>query len=79
VEIGFNCYSVAFGPDLIPGMFGPPIDAIPKHHSDKLWLINDQVWAFIPQLMDQRRRMVPCDLTTSRLWYAPTSFPNVPW
>ena len=28
IEIGLGCYSVAFGPDLLPRMFSPPIDAI---------------------------------------------------
>jgi len=36
MEIRFNCYSAAFGPDLLLGMFSLPIDAIPKPHSDKL-------------------------------------------
>jgi len=36
VEIKLDCYSVTFSPDLLPGMFSPPIDAIPKPHSDKL-------------------------------------------
>ena len=41
MEIKLDCYSVTFSPDLLPGMFSPPIDAIPKPHSDKLPLIND--------------------------------------
>ena len=41
LEIELDCYSPSFGPDLLPGMFSPPIDAVPKPHSDKLWLIND--------------------------------------
>ena len=35
-EIRLNHYSQAFGPDLLPGMFSPPIAAVPKPRSDKL-------------------------------------------
>jgi len=35
-EIRLDCYSQVFRPDLLPGMFSPPIAAVPKPHSDKL-------------------------------------------
>src|SRR5882724_7179441 len=41
IEIKLGCYSLSFGPDLLPGMYSPPINAVPKPHSDKLQLIND--------------------------------------
>jgi len=36
VDIRFDCYSAAFGPDLLQGIFSLLIDGIPKPHLDKL-------------------------------------------
>ncbi|KAF8584363.1 hypothetical protein K439DRAFT_1284925, partial [Ramaria rubella] len=41
IEIAEGRFSTSFGPDLLPGMYSPPIHAVPKPHSDKLCLIND--------------------------------------
>ncbi|KAF8987129.1 hypothetical protein BDZ89DRAFT_886479, partial [Hymenopellis radicata] len=35
-------HSLAFGPDLLPGMYSTPIIAVPKPHSDDLRLIANQ-------------------------------------
>jgi hypothetical protein len=35
-------YSESIGKDLLPGMYSMPIHTIPKPHSDKLRLVNDQ-------------------------------------
>ncbi|KAF8574785.1 hypothetical protein K439DRAFT_1264304, partial [Ramaria rubella] len=41
IEITEGRFSTSFGTDLLPGMYSPPIHAVPKLHSDKLHLIND--------------------------------------
>ncbi|KAF8590909.1 hypothetical protein K439DRAFT_1296790, partial [Ramaria rubella] len=41
-EIAEDCFSHAFGPDLLPGMYSTPIGVLPKPNTDKLHLVNDQ-------------------------------------
>ncbi|KAF8579934.1 hypothetical protein K439DRAFT_1648342 [Ramaria rubella] len=41
IEITEERFSASFGTDPLPGMYSPPIHAVPKLHSDKLHLIND--------------------------------------
>ncbi|KAF8583650.1 DNA/RNA polymerase [Ramaria rubella] len=41
-EMAEERFSSPFGPDLLPGMYSTPIGVVPKPHSDKLRLINDQ-------------------------------------
>ena len=42
VEVALECFSPAFGPELLPGMTSIPIGVVPKPHSDKLCLVVDQ-------------------------------------
>ena len=35
-EIALDCYSPAFGTDLLPGMYSMPVHVVPKPHSEKL-------------------------------------------
>ncbi|KAI9056378.1 hypothetical protein FKP32DRAFT_1585873, partial [Trametes sanguinea] len=41
-EIRLERYSPAFGTDLLPGMYNMPVHVVPKPHSDKFRLVNDQ-------------------------------------
>ncbi|KAL7279056.1 hypothetical protein ACG7TL_006891 [Trametes sanguinea] len=41
-EIRLGRYSQAFGPNLLPGMYCMPVHVVPKPHSDKFRLVNDQ-------------------------------------
>ncbi|KAI0689521.1 hypothetical protein C8T65DRAFT_588561 [Cerioporus squamosus] len=41
-ELRLGRYSESFGPDLLPGMYCMPVHVVPKPHSDKLRLVNDQ-------------------------------------
>jgi hypothetical protein len=41
-EVRLQRFSPAFGPDLLPGMFGIAIGVVPKPHSTKLRLVVDQ-------------------------------------
>ncbi|TFK78973.1 hypothetical protein K466DRAFT_506407, partial [Polyporus arcularius HHB13444] len=41
-EIRLERFSQSFGPDLLPGMYSMPIHVVPKPHSDKFRLVNDQ-------------------------------------
>ncbi|KAI0323360.1 hypothetical protein GY45DRAFT_1264713, partial [Cubamyces sp. BRFM 1775] len=41
-EVALGRYSAAFGPDLLPGMYCMPVHVVPKPHSAKLRLVNDQ-------------------------------------
>ncbi|KAH9848304.1 hypothetical protein C2E23DRAFT_871274 [Lenzites betulinus] len=41
-EIMLNRYSESFGRDLLPGMYSMPIHVVPKPHSAKFRLVNDQ-------------------------------------
>ena len=41
-EIWLGCFSLSFGPDLLPGMTAIPIGVVPKPHSNKLRLVVDQ-------------------------------------
>ncbi|RDX48892.1 hypothetical protein OH76DRAFT_1329068, partial [Lentinus brumalis] len=41
-EIELGRYSDSFGTELLPGMYSMPIHVVPKPHSDKLRLINNQ-------------------------------------
>jgi hypothetical protein len=42
VELSRGRYSESIGKDLLPGMYSMPIHAVPKPHSEKLRLVNDQ-------------------------------------
>ncbi|KAH9857232.1 hypothetical protein C2E23DRAFT_900451 [Lenzites betulinus] len=41
-EISLDRYSCAFGPALLPGMYSMPVHVVPKPHSSKFRLVNDQ-------------------------------------
>ncbi|RDX39626.1 hypothetical protein OH76DRAFT_1325359, partial [Lentinus brumalis] len=41
-EIRLGRYSPSFGPNLLPGMYCMPVHVVPKPHSDKFRLINNQ-------------------------------------
>ncbi|KAI0656131.1 hypothetical protein C8Q70DRAFT_883372, partial [Cubamyces menziesii] len=41
-EVALGRYSPAFGPELLPGMYSMPVHVVPKPHSEKLCLVNDQ-------------------------------------
>ncbi|RDX45993.1 hypothetical protein OH76DRAFT_1485786 [Lentinus brumalis] len=41
-EIRLERFSPSFGPDLLPGMYSMPVHVVPKPHSDKFRLVNDQ-------------------------------------
>ncbi|RDX39566.1 hypothetical protein OH76DRAFT_1367372, partial [Lentinus brumalis] len=41
-EIRLGRYSHSLGPDLLPGMYCMPVHVVPKPHSDKFRLINNQ-------------------------------------
>ncbi|KAI0819140.1 hypothetical protein BC628DRAFT_1342399 [Trametes gibbosa] len=41
-EISLDRYSASFGCELLPGMYSMPIHVVPKPHSNKLRLVNDQ-------------------------------------
>ncbi|KAI9063202.1 hypothetical protein FKP32DRAFT_1547212, partial [Trametes sanguinea] len=41
-EIRLGRYSASFGTDLLPGMYNMPVHVVPKPHSSKLRLVNDQ-------------------------------------
>ncbi|PBK94307.1 hypothetical protein ARMGADRAFT_1029447 [Armillaria gallica] len=40
-EIAAGCFSVNFGPDLLPGMYSTPVHAAPKPHSDDLCMVSN--------------------------------------
>lgn len=42
IEIEKGCFSAAFGPDLLPGIYSMPIHAVPKPNSDDLRMVTDQ-------------------------------------
>ena len=42
VKVALECFSPAFGPELLPGMISISIGAVPKPHLDKLHLVVDQ-------------------------------------
>ncbi|OJT12050.1 hypothetical protein TRAPUB_11402 [Trametes pubescens] len=41
-EVALGRYSESFGKDLLPGMYSMPVHVVPKPHSTKLRLVNDQ-------------------------------------
>ncbi len=41
-ELRLGRYSQSFGRDLLPGMYSMPVHVVPKPHSNKLRLVNDQ-------------------------------------
>ncbi len=41
-ELRLGRYSPSFGPDLLPGMYSMPVHVVPKPHSNKFRLVNDQ-------------------------------------
>jgi len=41
-EVQLGCYSAAFGPDLLPGMYSSPVHAVDKPGMTTFCLINDQ-------------------------------------
>ncbi|RDX43240.1 hypothetical protein OH76DRAFT_1361410 [Lentinus brumalis] len=41
-ELRLGRFSPTFGPDLLPGMYAMPVHIVPKPHSNKFRLVNDQ-------------------------------------
>ena len=41
LEIEAGCFSAAFGPDLLPGMYSMPIGIVTKPHSSNFHLVTD--------------------------------------